>query len=106
MKNLFYLTSIGFLIGCLILLGPCNTVAQSQQKQAYQKDSLVQKILYSTSATSTMLPQNLLDAPSSLWTEESNAMPLQSQAALTGPGKVVTCIMILSCLFFYFNRKK
>lgn len=105
MKNLFYLTSIGFLIGCLILLAPSNTVAQSQQ-QTYQKDSLVQKVLYSTSVTSMILPQNLVDEPNNLWAKKSNAMPLPSQAALTGPGKVVTCIMILSCLFFYFNRKK
>ncbi|GAB5551978.1 MAG: hypothetical protein Sapg2KO_15690 [Saprospiraceae bacterium] len=106
MKKLFYLPTNVFLTCALVLLSLVNAAGQSQQAPASPKDSLAKTVLYSTSATNTMMAQPLVEKSTSLWSDPSNEYHLQTQSALTGPGKVVTCVMILSCLFFYFNRKK
>jgi hypothetical protein len=80
----------------LLTIGKVLT-AQSELKE-FEKDSLTENVIYGTSNTTIIATQILV--------EKHNTTPVQLQSALTGPGKVVTCIMTLSCLFFYFNRKK
>lgn len=101
MKKSVSLIAIYFLIVCVALIEPGQVFAQT----SLPKDSLSTKVLQGTAEIQLGLAVSVNQANSMLLHEPA-IPPMHSQSALTGPGKVVMCVVVLSCLFFYFNRKK
>ena len=104
MKKLFYLTSIVCLICCLALLKPNCALGQSKSIQSYTIDYPTHKMFLASKSANTQDAITLRMEPVNLTTEST--LLHQEQSVLTGPGKVVACMVLLSCLFFYCNRKK
>lgn len=76
-----------------------DETARMKNAKSLQQDSLVERsieIQGSTNNHALRMPDIYSSFPKET----------QSAAALTGPGKVVFCTMLLCVVFFYFNRKK
>lgn len=102
MKKLFYLTSVTLLFLCLFLGVSQPVFGQTNTSQAVAKDSMTIQVVQSNSIVNPLAISVATNHPG--FSKPIGTM--QAQSVLTGPGKVVVCVVVLSCLFFYFNRKK
>jgi hypothetical protein len=103
MKKFTFLLILTFLIWPPIIKGQSTNTILSKKNNKVQQDSLISSPLYGSIQAQVVANTHPIATFS---TYPAFPEHTQSAAALTGPGKVVVCIMALCGLVFYFNRKK